>query len=254
MADGSSQDRTLSIIKDVLSKTGIECKYFSENTPLSLRRQLVVDNASGKYILWLDADVILSNDYIKQQLYFMENHPKVAISVGRLGLIPNNNWISLLESIGYVVESLSFVGKPTSKLIGTRGSIFRVEAIKKIGGFDSRIKGAHEDTDVAYRLVLVGWKLAETKALLYEQQKETWNAIWKRHNWYGYGLHYIQHKHKNFKLLTTSTNERIIFSSKAYELTHRKAVFLLPLNFIFRKIALLFGFFKAHRDGYGHHF
>ncbi len=251
IVDGSSQDKTLLIIKETLSETGIETRFFSENKGLGFARQMVVDNSRGKYIVWVDGDVILSENYIKQQIQFMEKTPEAAIAAGKMGLIPNDNWVAMLESIGYVIESLNNYGGRTSKLLGTRGSIFRVEAIKRIGGFDFKYK-SHEDTDVAYKLKFSGWKFFATKAVLYEKQKKKWKDIWKRHLWYGYGLHFLQHKHKGFNIFTSKTNDRIVISSKAYKLTHKKVAFLLPLNFIIRKIAEIFGFLRAHFDGYGH--
>jgi glycosyltransferase involved in cell wall biosynthesis len=227
-------------------------KIFSENKGLGFARQLVVDNASGKYIVWVDSDILLSRTYLKEQVNFMEQNSNVAIAVGCYGLMPNENWVSVLESIGYVVESLKHVGKETSNLIGTKGSIFRLDAIKSVGSFDTALEGAQEDLDLAYKLKLAGWKFFITNAMLYEKQRLSWSAIWKRHFWYGYGLHSFQHKHKERNMFIVKSNDRIIISSLAYRLTNRKIVFLLPINFFFRKIALLFGFISAHLNGYGH--
>jgi glycosyltransferase involved in cell wall biosynthesis len=254
VVDGCSQDRTLSIIKEVLSKTSIRVRFFSENKGLGFARQIVVDSALGKYIIWVDGDIILSKDYVKEQVDFMEQHPDVAIAVGSFGLLPNDNWVAFLENIGYVIESLRHRGMATSNLLGTEGSILRVKAIRMVGGFDPDIKGAQEDTDVAYRLYSARWKFHRTNAVLYERQRRTWRDLWKQHSWYGYGLHFIQHKNKGRNMFVNKSNDRIIISFKAYKLTHRKVVFLLPLNFVFKKVALLFGFFKAHMDGYGHNY
>jgi hypothetical protein len=38
----------------------------------------------------------------------------------------------------------------------------------------------------------------------------------------------------------------------AYELTHKKMIFLLPLHYLFKRMAWLLGFIEAHVDGYGH--
>ena len=252
VVDGCSQDQTLSIIKEGLSKRAIKLRIFSESTGLGFARQVVVDNALGKYIVWVDGDILLSPQYIEEQVVFMEQNPRVAIAIGSYGLISNNNWIALLESIGYVIESLKHNGKETSNFLGTRGSIFRVSAIKSVGGFDLTIIGAQEDLDVSRKISSIGWKLFVTNSTFYEKQKTTWNAIWERHYWYGYGLHFIKHKHKERNLFIDKSNDRIIISSLAYKLTHRKVVFLLPLNFVLRKIALLFGFLKSHFDEYGH--
>jgi len=256
VVDGCSQDQTLSIIKETLSKTAIKARIFSENKGLGFARQIVVDNALGKYILWVDGDIVLSKDYVKQQVDFMERHPSVAIAVGRFGLMPNDNWVAILENIGFVIDSLRHHGKATSKLLGTEGSILRVKAIRMVGGFDPDIKGAHEDTDVAYRVYSAGWKFHVTNATLYRSYKvrKTWSALWKQYFWYGYGLHFAQHKNKGRNMFIHKSSDRIIISFQAYKLTHRKVVFLLPLNFVFQKTASLFGFLKAHMDGYGHNY
>jgi glycosyltransferase involved in cell wall biosynthesis len=251
VVDGFSKDKTETIIKEIFSKTSIQVALFSENIGLGFARQIVVDNAKGKYIIWVDGDVTLSKTYVKQQINLMENHPEAAIAIGKMGIIPDENWIALLENIGYVIESLKHDGTPTSKLLGTRGSILRVEAIRKIGGFDQNMI-SQEDTDVAYRLYKTGWKFFTTKAFLFERQKIKLKAVWRRYTWYGYGLHYLKHKHKRLNLILNKPNDRIIISSKAYKLTNRRIVFLLPFAFLFRRIALGFGFLRAHFEGYGH--
>jgi glycosyltransferase involved in cell wall biosynthesis len=252
VVDGHSQDKTLSIIKETLSKTTIKMRLFFENVGLGFARQTVVDNAEGDYIIWVDGDIILSKDYIKQQVSFMEQHPSIGIAVGSFGVLSGDNWVAVLENVGYAIDSLRHHDEPTSKLLGTEGSIFRIEAVRQVGGFDLRIKGAQEDIDVAYRMKEAGWKLHITSAMLYERQRRTWRALWKQHFWYGYGLHFTQHKNKGRNIISDKTVDRIIISSLAYKLTHRKVVFLLPLNFFFKKTALFFGFASAHLDGYGH--
>lgn len=252
VVDGCSQDKTLSIIKECLSRTTIKRRFFSENEGLGLARQIVVDNAGGKYIIWVDGDIILSKDYVEQQVNFMEQHPSVGIAVGSFDILQGDNWVAALENIGYVLDSSKNRGKLTSKLLGTEASIFRVEAIRKVGGFDRNIKGAQEDIDIAYRIKTAGWQLHITNAVFYERQKRTWKALWNQHFWYGYGLHFVQHKNKGRNLFLDRTVDRIPLSFLAYKLTHRKVVFLLPFNFIFKKTALLFGFVTAHVNGYGH--
>jgi len=252
VVDGCSQDKTLSIIKECLSGKAVKKRIFSENNGLGFARQMVVDNATGDYILWVDSDIILSKDYVKRQVNFMEQHPSIGIAVGSFDIRPEDNWVAVLENIGYVIDSSRHQGRSTSKLLGTEASIFRVEAIRQVGGFDCNIKGAQEDMDIAYRIRAAGWQLYITNAVFYEIQKRTWKALWNQHFWYGYGLHFMQHKNKGRNLFLDRSVDRIPLSCLAYKLTHRKVVFLLPLNFIFKKTALLFGFLKAHVDGYGH--
>lgn len=251
--DDGSKDNTLEIISDYASKINIRTKVFhTEWRGLGPARQTVVDNASGEFILWVDDDSQLSKDYVNQQVNFMKQHPSVGIAAGVFGVLPDDNWTATLENVSYVIARLRESGKPTSKLISTAGSIFRVIAIRNVGGFDCSITGAQEDTDLAYRIREDGWQFYITNAEFYHKQRKTWKALWKQHYWYGYGLHLMSHKNKGRSLVRDRPGDILPFSFYAYKLTHRKVVFLLPVNFVFKKTALLLGFLKAHRDGYGH--
>jgi glycosyltransferase involved in cell wall biosynthesis len=252
VVDGQSRDKTLTIIEEALSETNIKKRVFTENKGLGFARQMVVDNAIGSYIVWVDGDVILSKSYIKQQAEFMKQNPLAAIAIGMLGICQEDNWIATLENISYVISYLRLKGSATSNLIGTSGAVFRAKAIKDVGGFKLDIKGAQEDIDLAYRIRAAGWLSYVTDSILYHKQSRTWRELWRRHFWYGYGLHFLLAKNKKLNVFRDRSVDRIPLSFLAYKLTYRKAVFLLPLNFIFKKIALIFGFLKAHFDGYGH--
>ena len=252
VVDGNSQDKTLSIINEKIQKTHIKYKIISERKGLGFARQMVVDNALGEYVIWVDGDIILAKDYIRRQVNFMDNHLDVGVVVGTYGLCPEDNLVATLENIGYFVNSLNSKEGPTTKLLGTEASCQRIKAIREAGGFDINIKGANEDMDLSYRIISKGWLLYENKAIFYEKQRRTWKELWKQHFWYGCGLHFILHKKSRGNLIQDRSVDRVIISSAAYRATHRKMVFLLPLNFIFKKAALLMGFISAHFNGYGH--
>ncbi|MCJ7630855.1 glycosyltransferase [Candidatus Bathyarchaeota archaeon] len=252
VVDGNSHDKTLFIINEKIQKTHIEYKILSERMGLGFARQMVVDNALGEYIIWVDGDIILAKDYIRRQVDFMDDHLDVGVVVGTYGLSPEDNLVATLENIGYFVNSLSSKEGPTTKLLGTEASCQRTKAIREAGGFDINIRGANEDMDLSYRIRSRGWLLYENKPIFYEKQRGTWKDLWKQHFWYGYGLHYILHKKSRGNLIQDKSVDRVIISSAAYRVTHKKIVFLLPINFIFKKAALIMGFISAHFNGYGH--
>ena len=252
VVDGNSQDKTLFIINEKIQKTHVEYKILSERKGLGFARQLVVDNALGEYIIWVDGDIILAKDYIRRQVNFMDNHLEVGVVVGTYGLCPGDNYVATLENIGYFANSLSSKEGPTTKLLGTEASCQRIKAIREAGGFDINIKGANEDLDLVYRIRSKGWLLYENGPIFYEKQRRTWKDLWRQHFWYGHGLHYILHKKSRGNLIQDRSVDRVIISSDAYRATHKKIVFLLPLNFIFKKAALIMGFISAHFNGYGH--
>jgi glycosyltransferase involved in cell wall biosynthesis len=252
IVDGCSHDRTVSMIKERLMKTDMPCKFFSEDVGLGYARQIVVDHASGTYIVWVDGDIILTDDYIRRQVDFMERHPNAGAVVGTYGLCSEDSLVATLENISYVANSLNLNEGPTTKLLGTEAACQRVTAIREAGGFDIQMVGASEDIDLSWRLRSKGWLLFENEHVFYERQRRTWKELWRQHFWYGYGLHYILHKKSRGSLIQDRSADRVIISSAAYRATQKKAAFLLPINFVFKKAALIMGYISAHFHKYGH--
>lgn len=256
VVDGYSTDRTLSIIKDVLLKSDIHPRFFNENKGLGFARQMVVDKADGDYIIWVDGDMVLARDHIGKQAEFMEANQKVGIAGGKFAVYPWENLIARLESIEWVVADYIHGKKASLKPVLHRagGCVYRVKAIREVGGFDSDIKGALEDLDAEYRIGELGWlTYFITDAVFHDRRKETWSAIWNENFWYGYGGHYFLHKYGK-RPSASSIFEGLQRTSVAYKLTHRKIVFLYLVQYVFKKIAWYFGFIKAHIRGYGHNF
>ena len=256
--DDGSEDTTLSVILDSISGMDIKTKVFHHKWKgLGPSRNVVVDNAEGKYIVWVDCDNLLPKDHVRKQVKFMEQNPTVGIAAGKFRSRPENNIISTLESIEWTVNYYQSGNKAILNPLGHfcgggGGSIYRVEAIRQAGGFDDHIKGAGEDFDAECRVTKAGWSLYfVTEAEFYHRCKKTWKALWRENCWYGYGGHYLSYKKiKAFAPTAVLIGLRYLFVG--YKLTHRKVVFLFPLQQAFKKIAWCFGFAKAHFDGYGH--
>lgn len=254
VVDGHSKDKTIPIIKKAVSKGNIKTKIFYENKGLGHARQIAVENASGDYTVWVDGDIVLSRNYVRKHVEFMEQNPAIGIAAGRFSIRTKANLIGTLESIDWVIGDHQKRQTLTSdpRRICCAGSIYRAKAIKQIGGFDGQIEGAGEDIDLGYRINKAGWSLYfGINASLQHIGKETWKSIWDENFWYGYGSHYIFHKHK-VSVPTSSLEEALQRTLAAYRLTRRKSVFLLPILYLFKKAAWLHGFTKAHMDSYGH--
>ena len=255
--DDGSEDNTLSIIKEYVSRMDVSAKVFHTSWQgLGAVRNLVVENAEGKYIVWVDGDMLLPKDHVRKQVEFTEHHPKVAIAGGSFGMWPQASLVAILDNLVYVAHRLRY-GEKSSNLPGTGGAIYRVESIKQVGGFDENIRGSGEDIDVAYRVKSAGWLVVRDKALFYGRCKETWKELWNQYLWHGYGAHYITHKNKGIISLPKMSPPAIFFvgimnSVRAYKLIRRKVTFLLPFHLIFKNVAWWLGFFKGHLKRYGH--
>jgi glycosyltransferase involved in cell wall biosynthesis len=253
IVDDGSTDNTLEHIKRFASRIDIRTKVYHQNWKgLGATRNVVVQNACGPYIIWVDGDMKLPRDHVRKQVEFMDNNPEVGAAKARYRLLNSRKIVAMLEN------SRAFCLRPeSSKIVGTGGSIYRVKAIREIGGFDERISGAGEDIDALLRMRKMRWLLSAAEAEFYERFKENWKDLWLEYYWWGYGAHYVWHKHKHAFSVATRLPPvsfltgfaRFLFAFRLY----RKFIYLLlPLQSIFKDAAWFFGFIRGHGDGYGH--
>lgn len=250
IVDGYSEDGTVSIIEECLKNTDIKTRIFRENKGLGYARQIVVDDAEGQYIVWVDGDMILPKDFARKQVKFMEQNPKVGIAKGRYGLNNQNSLVAILENMEFAT-AFEKVGDYTPTSLGTSGCIYRIEAIRQIGGFDANIKGVGEDMDVEHRVKAAGWKLCISPAYFYERRRKTWRALWEEYSWHGKGGFHIYRKNKKIVIACKMFPLAVLFkkliqTTHAYKLTHNKKAFLLPLHYIFKRTAWFFGFLTGY--------
>jgi glycosyltransferase involved in cell wall biosynthesis len=253
--DGRSEDKTLSIMTNILLETDINVKLCSDQGKgLGAARQLVVNSASGEYIIWIDGDVVLPKNYVRKHVEFMRRNPRVGAALGEWGISEAKSLVAVLENLGELRHKHE---DKNPRAIGTIIGIYRVKAIKQAGSFDECIKGASEDRDLSHRIWKNGWLLARNQATLYHRFREAWNDLWKEYSWYGYGEHYVSHKHPNLVMMwqwlpIVRALSGLRHAFIVYKLTHLKISFLLPLHHFFKASAFCFGFLKGHMEGYGH--
>lgn len=255
VVDGYSKDATLSIIQDYVGKIDIRGKIFRENEGLGKARQIVVENAEGDYIVWVDADMILPKDHVRKQVAFMQANPKVAIACARFYGFPEKDLLIDLQNLEWIATN--YINSSSNLKVNTSfavcgGAIYRTEVIRRVGGFDTEIIGAGEDEELEWKISSLGWEIRKgTDTYYFEKRKKGWKAIWNQFFWYGYGKHYLLHKRKAV-VKPSKLLEGLVLSVIAYRLTGRKVAFLLPIQYYFKRIAWYFGFIKAHLKGYGH--
>jgi len=249
--DDGSDDNTLSVIQSYIPKLDMRVKLFHHKWKgLGASRNVVVDNAAGKYIIWVDADMTLSKDFVAKQLAFMEKNPRAGIGKGQYGLCAQDSLVGDLENIEFVAGHIKRREKADSVPLGTGGSIYRVEAIRQIGGFDPKNTGSGEDVDAERRIQLGGWLLMATSAIFYERRRGTWRSLWNEYYWFGKGSANLVKKNRQViepyrlwpPVVLAIELSRVVL---AYKLTCRKIVFLLPIHYIFKRVAWFIGFART---------
>jgi glycosyltransferase involved in cell wall biosynthesis len=257
IVDDGSTDNTPQIIKRYAQLLGDTLKtYKSAWKGLGSARNLIVNRANGEYLLFVDADEILTPQYIEKQVQAMENNPKLGITAGVFRTLPNNLILNL-EVAPNIVNQKSY-GKPknfiwkTEKLIGTGGTTFRTQAIRQVNGFDESIKGAGEDTDLVLRIKKAGWLLQPNSAELYELHGglSTPHGLWKKYYWYGYGCQKSFVKTRDaFSVPRMSPLAGfvtgLLYSFPAYRFLRQKQMFLLPIHYGLKLTAWTCGFMKG---------
>jgi len=249
--DDGSEDKTLAIIEGYVPKMDMPTKVFHQEWKgLGPARNVVVNNASGKYIIWVDGDMQLPRSFVRKQVTFMERNPSVGIGKGKYGIYVQENLVSTLENMEFIASNFRLKGKENSTPLGTGGSIYRFEAIRQVGGFDQNITGSGEDMDAEYRIKASGWLLNITPAVFYERRRKTWKALWNEYFWHGKSASYLFGKNVRiinpYKLWPPVTLVTEFFRvTFVYKLTCRKVALLLPIHYIFKRIAWLFGFIRG---------
>jgi glycosyltransferase involved in cell wall biosynthesis len=257
LVDDGSKDCTLEIAEAYASKIDIQTKVFKTGwRGVGAARNLVLGNADGEYITWVDSDEILTESYIRKQVEFMEKNPGVAITAGVVSLVPGNLVLNLELMTGIVVHAMfdrpsSFLWK-TRKVPGTGGATFRAQALRQANGFCERFKEAGEDVDVAIRIRNSGWLIQLNDAVYYELHNgmSTIMDLLKKYYRYGYGCQTLYVENREAFSLPRMTPlagfiTGFLYSLAAYKLFFRKSVFLLPVHYSFKMVGWIIGFMSS---------
>jgi glycosyltransferase involved in cell wall biosynthesis len=257
--DDGSTDNTLHEIEKFAQKMQISYRVFHhEWKGLGFSRNVILKQAQGDYIIWVDDGVLIPKDYVAKLTEIMEKNQKIGIARGFIGLYSGSNNVMTLESLGQLLFNNKFVGKTTTNLPGAGGSIYRVEAARFVGGFNETIWGVGEDNDLAYRLLIAGWQIYISKNEFFIEHYENLRRVWKKSFWYGYGAHFVVHRNGSLSKILIKSNpfvgfiEGLLVFSVAYRKTQKKIALFLPIYYFLKRTVWCFGFLKSHKDAYGH--
>lgn len=258
--DDGSSDSTPLLIENYVNKTSMRVKVFHHQwRGLGHSRNVVAKNAEGKYILWVDGDMVLARDYVERLFDYMEKHDEVAVAKGKQALEPGANLLATLEGFSRAASRMVDYGSPKtrSKALGTGGAMYRIEAIEQAGWFDEKLKGYGEDSDIEIRIRAAGWKLAviNTRFLDYERHALTWKSLWNRYWLRGYYTHYFLHKNegllKHYKMLPPAAfMTGLLQANTLFRSTRMNVVFLLPFQYLFKMTGWNIGFMESHLKSY----
>jgi len=131
----------------------------AENMGVSAARNLGAACTSGRFLLFVNCDVVLAPDWVRRAVHFMLEHPDVALVGGavvpRVGRPAVRRW--RLQHIETRVHRVAPPAPVRQGWIVGHAMLVRRSAFERIGGFDARFRSAGDEVDLCVRLCAAGF-------------------------------------------------------------------------------------------------
>jgi len=282
--DGYSTDNTLKIVEDAISRLRAKFNHQlvrhviqHERVSIGYARNLALKETSGDWILWVDSDNMLAQDYILKALQEIEKckdmktavlYPSEVITIPR-----DNNLASKLITCYGILQSY-----PSQQLRGLaeklirkeqiqevlpytamQGSLCKTSALRAVGGFNNCLLAA-EDIDIYLRILNQGFSMRTFNSTLYSFSRRTLSAWFKQAMLWYYGKEILMQIHRsNFsrnrrarRLPINSLMSLIIHNLLMLLLSLIKGVkvcgvsgLFMPLIYIYRRSGYIKGYLCA---------
>lgn len=187
LVDNHSIDKTVEIAK----KMGVKIYFFGPER--SAQRNFGAKKGKGGYYLFLDADMELTKDVVKECVEVIEGDSKIgAISIPEES-IAHTFWekVKAFERSFYNLK-----GDPATDA----ARFFSKKAFKRCGGYDTNITGP-EDWDLRDTILKLGYKIARINALIYHYERiKSLLDLLRKKFYYGLKSHRYLSKQKVFLL------------------------------------------------------
>lgn len=168
--DGST-DLSGELINSFMSKYDGEMQvHTTENRGGSAARNVGLKHATGEYIQFLDADDILRENKIEEQMtVLLESDDDAVLSDYQMW---SNDLLTLLEIRRFANFSLNPLYAAITGVISTQNPIYKKSILEKHGGYEEKLPAA-QDWELNLRLVLEGVKFCYHPGFLSQARKVT---------------------------------------------------------------------------------
>ena len=159
--NNASTDDTAQVVRSYMARNQqINISYFFENNKgLSFARNRGIAEAKSPLIAYVDDDVILTPDYLKELISFFDQNPNAAGAGGKV--IPKYEsgsepvWMSkylagFVGNVNHGTEIKRFT--PEMKYPAGCNMIYKKEILLKAGGFNNDLKFRSDDKYIFYKV------------------------------------------------------------------------------------------------------
>jgi glycosyltransferase involved in cell wall biosynthesis len=157
--DGSTDDST-SIARDYATKYAASVFYLEhtdhQNLGKSASRNRALQNASGKYVAFLDADDVWLSNILEEQVGILESHPEAAMVYGPIQWwyswtgVPEDRGRDYIEELGVPPNTVIEPPRLLTLFLQNKAAVpsdilVRREILDRVGGFEEKFKVMYED-------------------------------------------------------------------------------------------------------------
>jgi len=209
LLDNDSTDGTKKFIKKNYPKINF---FDMPKKGPSEKRNLGISMSSSKYIVVMDSDAVLTKDWLKQAVNYMESHKDVGLCNGKIlgkeGLIDSAGGIIAKNGGGTDIGALQkdsgqFDYFKRAAFLKSASLIIRRKMVKEIGDFDPDYFFGCEDSDLGLRANISGWKVIYNSDLVsYHLSHQTMKKLSNKNECFITHRNKILTLLKNFELKT----------------------------------------------------
>lgn len=176
IVDGSSKDATLSISK----KYRCRIINFIPKVKMGLfdapyKRNLGMDRATGEYVYWMDADMELPKDLVREAVALCKKGYDAVV-------LPEDSFGIGIWAAAKNLERRCYWNDSTVEC----ARFYKKSVWKSIGGFDESLGAGGDDLDLAQKLLKKGYKVGRTKSIVrHNEGNLTLKKLYKKKFMYG---------------------------------------------------------------------
>lgn len=208
LIDNNSLDSTKDIAKEFTNKV------YNFGPERSSQRNLGVRKSKADYLLFLDADMELTGEVVKECVKLINTDKKTAGIIIPERSIPKNFWEKVKA------YERSFYNEKGDEITDA-ARFFRKSAFKKAGGYDETITGP-EDWDLPEVIKKLGYKIGRVSAVIYHHERiNSPFDLAKKKYYYALSSHRYLKKHH----ISTFSSKTIYFLRPVFYKNWRKLIF-----------------------------
>ena len=197
--DDGSTDNSVAVAE----KYPVRVIRHEKNQGLAVARNTALANARFPLLAAFDADAVAEPGWLAFLLEAFAD-PQIAGSGGRLienfRETPPDLWraLQLSQDLGQQPIEMCW---PTPKRLGGFGTVFRVDVLNKVGGYDQRFRTNYEDVDLCARVLQAGYKtLFEPRAVMRHMRRDTFSSVLRTSWRWDFYTHYYNGGYNNLPL------------------------------------------------------